>query len=414
MIPKRSPSPLKPSAVIAAIVLALLTPRAVEPCDVMLGPEYREAPEWIEVDLDRAQWHLASRTRTATYARKEYVRGDDTLQDWSEIVVWSTTFGGDADLASAQDRLLSGLRSGCATLETRQLSESESERSFEWWHDGCHGRPRQHEIVRLVAGKVGLHTLAYGRTGELSGRERKRWIERLSQATLRRRIALDGEPGGLERAQLAVWRGEYARAVAELAPLAEQGDSAAQDLYAGLYFEGWGVERDVTQTLRWLEKAATAPNATARYDLARLYDKTFFERDKALSMLRSAAELGEAEAQGHLGVQLLLGQSPDYVEARRWLERSSSSHDDAVAWLGRIHEDGLGVSKSATEAARWYRLAAEQAVPDAQYRLGRLYAMGSGVEQSDREAKKWLTRAVMQGSDEARAYYLFRYGKQTR
>ena len=46
------------------------------------------------------------------------------------------------------------------------------------------------------------------------------------------------------------------------------------------------------------------------------------------------------------------------------------------------------------EAARWYRLAAEQGEPLAQYDLGVMYADGIGVRPDDPSAYLWLSLAA--------------------
>ena len=62
------------------------------------------------------------------------------------------------------------------------------------------------------------------------------------------------------------------------------------------------------------------------------------------------------------------------------------------------------------EAARLYRIAAEQGVPGAQCRLGVLYAEGRGVERDDRESIRWFSLAAAQGDAEAQASLGLSYG----
>ena len=63
-----------------------------------------------------------------------------------------------------------------------------------------------------------------------------------------------------------------------------------------------------------------------------------------------------------------------------------------------MHREGKGVPQDAAEAARWFRIAAEQGVLDAQRSLGVMYEIGDGVDKSDSEAAKWYRRAAGQGS----------------
>jgi TPR repeat protein len=53
-------------------------------------------------------------------------------------------------------------------------------------------------------------------------------------------------------------------------------------------------------------------------------------------------------------------------------------------------ETGRGVPQNYTEAAMWYRRAAEQGDSLSQYSLGQLYDRGQGVPQDIIEASKWL------------------------
>ena len=55
-----------------------------------------------------------------------------------------------------------------------------------------------------------------------------------------------------------------------------------------------------------------------------------------------------------------------------------------------MFETGRGVPQNYTEAAMWYRRAAEQGDSLAQYSLGLLYDKGQGVPQDIVEANKWL------------------------
>jgi hypothetical protein len=57
------------------------------------------------------------------------------------------------------------------------------------------------------------------------------------------------------------------------------------------------------------------------------------------------------------------------------------------------------VTRDDAEAARWYRLAAEQGQPMAQASLGGCYLNGRGVEKDLVAAHAWLTRSAAGGFD---------------
>src|SRR6267143_2569067 len=67
-------------------------------------------------------------------------------------------------------------------------------------------------------------------------------------------------------------RGDYATALREWRPLAEQGDVLAQYNLGILYFNGGGVPKDYQQALRWFRLAADQGEALAQTKIAIMYD----------------------------------------------------------------------------------------------------------------------------------------------
>jgi hypothetical protein len=65
------------------------------------------------------------------------------------------------------------------------------------------------------------------------------------------------------------------------------------------------------------------------------------------------------------------------------------------------YENGWGSVKIEAEAVYWYRKAAEQGYPPAEYDLGRMLAGGRGVLNNEAEAEAWLRRAAENGIEEA-------------
>jgi hypothetical protein len=61
--------------------------------------------------------------------------------------------------------------------------------------------------------------------------------------------------------------------------------------------------------------------------------------------------------------------------------------------LGDIYANGQGVPQDYGEAARWYRLAANQGDAKAQHRLGDMYFNGQGVPKDFGEAARWYRLA---------------------
>jgi uncharacterized protein len=66
-------------------------------------------------------------------------------------------------------------------------------------------------------------------------------------------------------------RGDYAQALREWRPLAEQGGASAQFNVGQMYFLGRGVPQDYAQALKWHTLAAEQGNASAQSVLGSMY-----------------------------------------------------------------------------------------------------------------------------------------------
>jgi TPR repeat protein len=379
-------------------------------CEALIGTEYSDPVETVPLALDPAQWQVAFRTRNEAIARKEYVKAQETLSDWSELVTWQITFGSKAwDLQDVKNQFLQTLSYECPDVKSAVLREGEGDLLFEWWHGECYGRIPQHHVERLVIGKVGTHQLAYSRKGsKLVDSERDAWAERLSKLTVESRMP-KGELSPLDQGRLAVWTRDYPKALALLEPLAKKGNADAQDELGGMYAAGWGVTQDYAKALEWFRKAAVQKNPAASYNVGRFYDNGWgVEKSpaEALKWYRTAAALGDPDAQGRLAFLLATAPEPKYDEAAKLFRTSAErGHEHSVYWIGRLHEEGWGVPKDLSAAVERYRRAAIDGDPDAQYRLAVLHREGRGVARDDQEARKWVVRASMQGHADAEALY---------
>src|SRR5918995_1581392 len=78
--------------------------------------------------------------------------------------------------------------------------------------------------------------------------------------------------------------------------------------------------------------------------------------------------------------------------AERLLADAESGTAEDTYNLGMRFERGIVVRQNYPEAARWYRLSAMQAFPDAQYKLCELSEQGRGLPQDYEEGKRWRDR----------------------
>ncbi len=96
------------------------------------------------------------------------------------------------------------------------------------------------------------------------------------------------------------------------------------------------------------------------------------------------------------------GVAQDYVEAARLYRLAAEQgHARARCDLGLMFDCGLGVKQDKAEAVRLYRLAAEQGHAFAQFSLGRMFHWGLGVEQDKAEAARLYRLAAEKGRADA-------------
>lgn len=70
--------------------------------------------------------------------------------------------------------------------------------------------------------------------------------------------------------------------------------------------------------------------------------------------------------------------------------------------LGAMYDAGKGVPVDVDLALRWCRMAADQALPEAQFQLGLMYMNGRGVEKNQLTASYWFNRAARNGNEMAK------------
>ena len=87
----------------------------------------------------------------------------------------------------------------------------------------------------------------------------------------------------------------------------------------------------------------------------------------------------------------------EFGEAAKWFREAAEQGDPAAQFnLGVLYETGQGVTQNYAEAVKWYHAAAEQGEPQAQFNLGVFYETGQVVPQDYAEAVKWYKAAAEQ------------------
>ena len=176
-----------------------------------------------------------------------------------------------------------------------------------------------------------------------------------------------------EKGETAYQNGDYATALSELKPLANQGYDRAQFRLGWIYDMGYGVPEDDKHAVKWYTLAAEQGHDGAQFNLGWMY---FY---------------GE-------GVPEKMNQR--FPIALKWYTLAAEQgHDGAQNNLAYMYANGLSGTFDYKTAVKWYTLAAEQGNAKSQYYLGMMYYEGEGVIQDNIYAHMWGDIAASNGNE---------------
>lgn len=175
----------------------------------------------------------------------------------------------------------------------------------------------------------------------------------------------------------------------ELKTAAVNGESEAMLEYGMRLMEGKGVAKDTAEGLGWFQKAADAGNAQGWYAMGFVYSNGVgVELDiaKSVNYYRKGAEAGDSDCQTSMGMlyqagdRIPSGIDTDIGEAARWYRMAADqNHTEAIQHLAMINISGKGIEKNEEEAAKLFRKGAELGNADCLWGLGQCYLEGRGV-----------------------------------
>jgi uncharacterized protein len=187
---------------------------------------------------------------------------------------------------------------------------------------------------------------------------------------------------------------------------AQQGHAVAASNLGVLYAEGRGVPQSDAEAVNWFRKAADAGDAGGENNLGSMYlaGRGVAPNDaQAGKWILAAAQHGVPEGQYALGTLCANGRgvAQDNAQAVKWWKAAAAQgYAPAQILLGKLYVAGAGVPRDYAEAMRNFRSAD---TPQAWYQLGRLYQQGLGVTASDADAAVWWLKAAERGLPEAQS-----------
>lgn len=160
------------------------------------------------------------------------------------------------------------------------------------------------------------------------------------------------------------------------------------------------------KTLAWIIAVSLLAIFSALYFTPHAYaekSKTTLSQNEIDKTIREANS-GNPKAQFNLGIMYLdgIGVTQSYSEAAKWFEKAAAKGDmQSIYNLALMYSKGLGVQKNWQNAIKWFKRAALDGSIDAQFNLGIAYQTGTGVIKNEKEAYKWYEMAADLGDAEA-------------
>ncbi|GAB2498045.1 tetratricopeptide repeat protein [Arenimonas alkanexedens] len=204
---------------------------------------------------------------------------------------------------------------------------------------------------------------------------------------------------------------DFAQALRLANRAAAKEDARSLYLLSLMHGSGWGVPVDEVKSRGFLERAAKAGDVVARADYAvMLYQgRLGLPRDVATACALFAEVLVKEEvgmvASYYLGLATARGEcglGPDMDRALVLIRRAAEAgFTDAERDMGRALETGEGTERNLDAALAWYNRAAAKSDAFSLWRVGMAYVNGQGRAQDTVLGVDHLKRAVAAGSADA-------------
>ena len=232
---------------------------------------------------------------------------------------------------------------------------------------------------------------------------------------------------------------DYATAIEELLPLADNGNPVAQFYVAKMNYNGFGVPKDLDIAFARYKESAEQGYSKAQHNLSffYIYGETV-EKDekKGFDWMAKAADQGFHLSQYYMGIALSLPGSPlekniskaleyfmaaadqnyppaltrlgahfaqvdiDYEKADSYLKQAAALGDAEAMWrLSFSYMSGNGNKQNKTKAFDLLKSAAEKKYLPSYYDLGVSYLWGNGVDRNVEAGISWLQQSAVEANE---------------
>ena len=190
----------------------------------------------------------------------------------------------------------------------------------------------------------------------------------------------------------------------ELVKLAEGGNAEAQANLGVCYAKGEGVSQSNEEAVRWFKMSVEQNNAKGQFYLAMAYNRGMGvnqDWQESFRLIKESANQGYAKAQTQLAGCYdygLNGITKNHAEAMKWFRLAAEQGEPDAQW--NVGMDYY-TNKDYNEAFKWFDKSAAQGYSDGQLFLGMCYFLGQGVEQDKVRGYDLVRKAAEQGNKDA-------------
>lgn len=176
---------------------------------------------------------------------------------------------------------------------------------------------------------------------------------------------------------------------------AEKGNPFAFASLGYCYYEGIGVNKDLSKSIEYYEKAANRGIAVAQYSLGKIFLSEKKDYELAFKWFTKADENEFIGAKTKLGEMYLEGKGipKDIVKAKNLFELDAAeNHTLALYHLGKMYHYGEGVQRDCTKALDYYKKI-ENENQEVLIAIGEIYEDGECMRKDTQKAIDYYKKA---------------------
>lgn len=132
-------------------------------------------PSWDVIFPPTHNWHVGYEREQADQYIIEWVRDDETVEDWSELITFMYHEIPQSMYNGVVNETLAGLQQDCPSFGAELLEKTDYNITIEWWDDGCGGWPAQRVVVKYVYVGNGILSLQYAHYVNRTQPEMQHW-----------------------------------------------------------------------------------------------------------------------------------------------------------------------------------------------------------------------------------------------